>query len=155
MPSPPLRLVPRRDDHAAAEAALFEAVVTSLPPAGRVLVAGDAVAWLADALDVVEATAVCTPLPTGDAGDLLDDGGHYDAVVVDAAVLGDGVALATLSRALAPGGQLLVQAPAGGTRSMGGWVRLIARSGLLLCDLREPEHGGLAGCIFVAEAVSG
>ncbi len=151
----PLRLVPRSADRAAAEALLVEAVLTGLPPGGRVLVAGDAeaTAWLADALESVEVRATCSPLPDRAPGAPLfapDDG--YDAAVVDAEALADGNprALAAVGEALAPHGRLLVQA--GGVRSLGGWVRLFAGAGLVLRDVREPDHGGLAGCVFVCEA---
>jgi hypothetical protein len=169
MPPPPLRLLPRPDDHAAAEAALLEAVVTGLPPGGRVLIAGDAdgtAAWLADALDAVEVEAVVSPLPardTRDEGGLFGDTpfrtrtGDYDAVVVDAQSLGTGAvpALATLTRSLAPGGRLLVQAPPAGARSLGAWVRLLGAAGLVLRDVRDAAHGGLAGSVFVAEEEPG
>lgn len=161
-PRPPLRLVPRRDDRAAAEAALVEAVLTGLPPGGRVLVAGadDGVAaWLDTALAVVEVQTVCSPLPARDRCDTeplfsprpADDG--FDAVVVDAPSLGTGAvpALAALGEVLAPGGRLLVQAPPDGERSVGAWVRLLGAAGLVLRDIHEPEQGGLAGSIFVAE----
>ncbi len=171
MPPTPLRLLPRPDDHAAAEAALLEAVVTGLPPGGRVLIAGDAdgtAAWLADALDAVEVEAVVSPLPARDlrdAGGLFGEEadpfrartGDYDAVVVDAQSLGTGAvpALAMLARALAPGGRLLVQAPPSGARSLGAWVRLLSAAGLVLRDVRDAAHGGLAGSVFVAEEEPG
>ena len=166
-PRPPLRLVPRRDDHAASEAALVEAVLTGLPPGGRVLVAGQpegVASWLADALDVVDIAAVCSPLPESDRRDtalLFDDRddaaggvpGGYDAVVVDAPSLGDGAvaALAALRATLGLGGRLLVQVPPDGARTLGAWVRLLGVAGLVLRDVREPEHGGLVGCVFIAE----
>ena len=157
----PLRLVPRSADRAAAEVVLIEAVLTGLPPGGRVLVVGDAArtSWLADALEAVEVTAVCSP-PPADAGSSLfappsaDEA--YDAAVVDAGALGDGAALAAVGHALAPHGRLLVQAdgePQVGAsqRPLGAWVRLLAGAGMVLRDVREPDHGGLAGSVFVCE----
>ena len=162
MPAAPLRLVPRSADRATAEALLVEAVLTGLPPGGRVLVVGDAArtAWLADALEAVEVRATRSPLPGGaQAGSLFeavssaDDA--YDAAVVDAEALGDTAAhaVAAVGRALSPYGRLLVQAGDAG-RSLGGWVRLLAGAGMVLRDVREPDHGGLAGCVFVCEAAA-
>lgn len=164
MPAP-LRLIPRPTDPAADEAALVEAVLTGLPPGARVLLAGppDGVAtWLADALSAVDVEVVRTPLPETAPGALFDErpadphGGPdgYDAVVVDAASLERHAAatLAALGGVLAPGGRLLVQAPADGHLSVGGWVRLLGHAGLVLRDVREPDAGGLAGSVFVAEA---
>jgi len=159
VPAAPLRLVPRSADRAAAEALLVEAVLTGLPPGGRVLVAGDAarMAWLADALEAVEVRPTCSPLPGGAQADALFDAPSaddaFDAAVVDAEALGDGAAhaLAAVGGALSPYGRLLVQAPDDADRSLGGWVRLLAGAGMVLRDVREPDHGGLAGCVFVCE----
>jgi hypothetical protein len=160
----PLRLVPRSADRAAAEVVLVEAVLTGLPPGGRVLVAGDAArtSWLADALEAVEAHAVCSPLPTAPAGALVTHDDGFDVAVVDAEALdgaGASAALSAVGGALAPHGRLLVQAPSGGAyhddRSLGAWVRLLSGAGLVLRDVREPAHGGLAGSVFVCECGNG
>lgn len=157
----PLRLVPRSADRAAAEVLLVEAVLTGLPPGGRVLLVGDAArtSWLADALEAVEVRAVCSPLPSAPAGALLagadlrfahDDG--FDVAVVDADALdGAGVAgaLTAVGHALASHGRLLVQAD--DARPLGAWVRLLSGAGMILRDVREPAHGGLAGSVFVCE----
>lgn len=158
----PLRLVPRIADPDAADAALVEAILSGLPPGGRVLVAGDGprTAWLADALAVVDVDAIRSPLPQAAGAPLfaeVDPDGGYDVAVADLGGAPDGAArhaLAAMADALAPHGRLLVQVasePEVGARTLGAWVRLMARAGLVLCDLREPPHGGLTGTVFVCE----
>lgn len=157
----PLRLVPRAADRAAAEVVLVEAVLTGLPPGGRVLVVGDAArtSWLVDALEAVEVTVVRSPLPTAPVGALFAHDDGVDVAVVDAGALGGagaGDALAAVGHALAPHARLLVQAddePKVGAsqRTLGAWVRLLSGAGLVLRDVREPAHGGLAGSVFVCE----
>lgn len=164
MPAP-LRLVSCPLDPAADEAALVEALLTGLPPGARVLLVGapdGTPSWLADALEAVEVEAVRSDPPVQPPGALFADSvppaasalDGYDAVVVDSASLPEraSATLAALAGALAPGGRLLVQVPAGCTRSLGEWVRMLGNAGLMLRDVREPAHGGLAGSIFVAEA---
>ena len=43
----------------------------------------------------------------------------------------------------------------GGVRSLGAWVRLFGAAGLVLRDVRDATHGGLAGSVFVAEEEPG